>query len=1468
MKRFVCILAFSVLLFLAGGCVRDPFSRMDLLPDGTPVTVTLGFGAPEIPVLEVGTRAEATPVDEAHVHDLYVFIFRPGDVDPSKYIKLYGRYFSYEHQVTKSDLDLAANECWFVENQTITGVTPSYAQTKGAVKIATSSYSGCIIVLMANVSNTLTQLDGDDPVIRLNQIDSLEQLQRVQVKLTQDVVSRKDYFLMTAVAEGVTTSEMRWNIPSTSNYDPDHNLALQRVDAKVQFRIKANTTNISKVTPRYWQVCKAPKSCYLFSSEQGGPNSLNVSEAEAFESFEYFDTEETYFDTTETDPDTGQEIHVFTFYTLENKLIPIRSATAYKNREEQVKESDPDHPGYVKNGKWKYANENSTYVRFDVILTLELAAIEAIDPTAHEAMTTDVAFVVHLGDFVNSDRSGSGASSNFNDYNTLRGYCYTYNVTINNSTSIHTEVTTGIEVDPAQEGFLLLVKEGVVNCDAHYEYRSITFNYNDKLDPAKFSWYVKTPFNEGGALTAEVSAEDGIYYYPAPDSIMDYKWVLFQLDSVDAATGKYLEDRRAFPGEGAYHPAWKLVPGTALADSIASCPKLLDISQLISYIFFNQKRKKDGLDNVFDTDNKVIATAFVNEYYYETNPETGDVDDQLWRKFVNAKPREMHILSDAETSLDRKSDVISSSQSIIQQSIQTIYNIYEPELESIWGTEHKDEMREMAGEAGWPFGSFIGKGTDPENGRENSAKLWGANNATPDWADYVNYKVPNNMPELLEAKRGLAYSCMTRNRDNNGNGRIDPEEIRWYLAAESQLIAMFVGAEALSQTARLYQPFPGQWRAHVVSSTMRGDYPRVLTAEEGVATHTASEDWMLPANLNNASAEEKEAYKSAMRSVRCVRNIGTYDSGSGRRDISYAPLTKKADQYYTAETTGTGTDAYYTFQFNRLDPKALRPYTSEELPFHNEHSAHNRVYLRMITQSAAQHIHIDKDTLLYKINPEISAAGVNPYCPAGYRIPNQVELALMSAAIPDKINMLPENHPDYPSQKCRTICRTYYSRAYFGKPEDKKDSEAKKASWVWGASKLNCSDTSGNYLVTRCVKDNDLTGTIMGDMNVPLDSICPGEKMTLDFKFSSSASSFYYASLKLRYTLNGVNKEKEILLDKEASGVQFVHSQEVTVPTLEGLGVAALPDTGLLITFRFEIRNSGGRSMVVEKETRLVSSHLTGSIQLLPGWKDGAGFPVKIDAVSFSRRYPINSIMVKEKVGTGAWTSRELIGVEHPRVYRDTVYIYPTITPAAPPATEGDSVTVQVVMGCVDGNSYTWQGSIKILRAGYTPNGTSDKWTDTATGIDFSRGDFIEARIQPTSDASKAKRGLLSIGNNINDWNAGAGKACIHTYFPGATASQFKLRLAARYGASSGSSSSDIGSDHSGSPIILRFSSRDSLMIDNARYTGWRAASYDEFWTTMFSQTTMYIGQQEGSNRSNSTYDYIRVVHQAEEKTP
>ena len=51
------------------------------------------------------------------------------------------------------------------------------------------------------------------------------------------------------------------------------------------------------------------------------------------------------------------------------------------------------------------------------------------------------------------------------------------------------------------------------------------------------------------------------------------------------------------------------------------------------------------------------------------------------------------------------------------------------------------------------------------------------------WSTYMDYEVANSTPQLKEDYKYMRYACMNRNRDNNGDGKIDRNEVRWYLAA-------------------------------------------------------------------------------------------------------------------------------------------------------------------------------------------------------------------------------------------------------------------------------------------------------------------------------------------------------------------------------------------------------------------------------------------------------------------------------------------------------------------------------------------------------------------------------------------------------------------------------------------------------------------------------------------------------------
>jgi hypothetical protein len=57
--------------------------------------------------------------------------------------------------------------------------------------------------------------------------------------------------------------------------------------------------------------------------------------------------------------------------------------------------------------------------------------------------------------------------------------------------------------------------------------------------------------------------------------------------------------------------------------------------------------------------------------------------------------------------------------------------------------------------------------------------------------------------------RTLLHSILTRNRDNNGNGVIDAEELRWYITSLEQLYGLYIGELGMDADAKLYRKIKG-----------------------------------------------------------------------------------------------------------------------------------------------------------------------------------------------------------------------------------------------------------------------------------------------------------------------------------------------------------------------------------------------------------------------------------------------------------------------------------------------------------------------------------------------------------------------------------------------------------------------------------------------------------------------------------
>ena len=1303
MKIFKYILIPFLLLAVAS-CDRnmkepDIPDEVPCLPEGVPTTLVIPFGGSDMYEVEVSTRAASSAADEARIHDLYVFIFDKNSVVNGSPRKIYGRYFSYDHlKNSLAEVDTDDNECWYVKNVTIDGTV---TQTKGAVKISTITCADAKMVVIANVENAVTNMDGMDELERLNSVLHYNELRGIKVSLEQDVVNRKDLFLMTGERD-VNTREMTWGTIVDDNPEYSaHTITLRPVDAKVKFRVKVNPTNISAVTPVYWQVCNTPDCCYLYSDYDGGAAPRDIS---------HFESQQYYFEGTEKDGD--DTYYVFSFYMLENRQTPNNdSATSYYQRElrEKIDSGDPGYKGptgtgneafsdhFVENGDWLFAPTFGTYVRFDLILTLTEAGIRDISPENPEglsitqALTSDAIFTVHLGDFASSSEDDT---NKLNNYQTLRSNSYTYTITINNTKNIYTEVMRDEERQSAQEGFLLLTDTEIINADCHYEYHQIEFVYRPDMSQEKFSWYVKTPFGEGGPVIRKVGNN---YTYDA--SGLDYQWVKFGVNrqvaadysasgdanpdpepwnsDTDGLVRPYTKKRHAYPGDSHYDPSW--LPGRTVDagvpckyDPLRKVPDLMDITQLIQYIFYQTKLESTtgSSDFIADTSVKeddqepvIRLTAFIDEYYYDHDPlnPSAPLDPDIWRKFVNASPREMHILSDAQQSRDRKSDVILSSHSIIQQSIQTIYNVYASNLNSLWGTEHQDEMKVIS--KGWPYwpdgGQNSGRAGEfktvngKENGRLNSAYIWQFVNipkdsggnfqyasmtdktasgyaTPPQWTDYLDYNVHNNTPMLRDDFHGMAWSCMTRNRDNDGDGDVDRDEMRWYLAAPNQLIGMWVGNESLSVNARLYRPEKGQWRAHILSSADR----RVCWAEEGGgATEYQYE--------NNDETWNGFLKAAEGESVRCLRNIGTYDVAGVPTDITGADYMVRPQRYFTITpepnedlTVTDSPDTRYVFSYDRINPKSLREFTDTDLPFSDQFSVNNCVYVQMETQSRNdERLLLDTEGNAYsdypypyhldlaQINMEVDRLGMNPYCPPGYRFPNQSELLIMSVYLPQSFFLKDANGTGYASDVWMPT-RTYYDRGPFGLNTDgfEYDRQGKteathreqaKVGWGYHVSrKKNTTarfDTRYKHTVhwmqrSRCVRDIDHTGDITGGILIKSE-LYPGDNVPITFSFNSSGSTFVSASLKFCYTDgNGTYHERDIPIQKTPSGLQFLADQTYSIPSIEALGLTQaqldLNDGELRKKTKFKITIRNAFASKTFEQPFTLGNPLTGSITL------------------------------------------------------------------------------------------------------------------------------------------------------------------------------------------------------------------------------------------------------------------------------
>lgn len=994
-------LSLLLLLPFMGSCIDEDIIKQSNhdIKEGIPVNVALDFN---VGASKVVTREASSDVAEQTVNTLYVFVFN-------------------------SDGSLDASQLFDENNRT----------GRGSITITAHSGYDKRIYAIANHESGSGTLSAED----LQAVQTESQLFALNSFLQESTNIERVYFLMSGKlkpAEGYSQVDID---EEGTILDSERSIKLERVDARITFRVKGETKNpdfsdFVFTADRYW-VEQIPQGTYVFpkTDENGQPEDFAGGYASMSEAHETV-----VFEGVES---SGEHAgyNVFEFYIPENRLTPkarieINDGEAenlYAMREKREKtqipddQLDPNKPGETEeNGAFKYANANSTYVVFRGVLSYTDNS-----ESTPKYVNANVTFTVHLGN------TGTVADANnvdkVNNYNTERNTHYTYTVTVTGINSMEVEVKEDKEERPGMEGDVIVAGAEVKSMDSHYGRTHFTLTRG--AIKQGLSWAINTPFQrgmkvfvpeyhqDGGKITEDLPA-DKLRELQTDLSLNDYKWVQFVVNKEARkysrwGTGELVgsDEFAKYPGYQAYDggsgttepaPAFGSATGyhyTGDTRYYADNVKLYDVNQLINHLYVEANDPNSTIFDDAGTDNpdddRVAITAFVDEYVYiydptkvyyaEPLPVTGEdtnLDLTLWKRVVNGSNRMLHLCTSKEIySPDGNTSLAESVITISQKPIYTFYDPTNEEVDTAWGTESEMETDRLQVDH-----SRLSNTHDNthSNGRENTLNIV-PRYGSLQWTDVLNVSVAN-WGDLKSPYNTIWYACLGRNRDLDGDDIVDADEIRWYIASIDQLTDLWIGQNSLNESAHLYQGLEanGTNRLHVASSSYydsNTDYVWVIWAEEGASRGSSNASAGHEGYAGNKYGDDFE--------YRCVRNLGLSLNN-----------TAGTAQDYVVTSAGTYNNGSYTYNeyiidVSRLESNSLRSSSvigSVELPAHNEREGTNRPYTKFAVLRGRNNrdnnlLFPDDGNHSWKYYQE------NRVCPRGYRTPNQRELMLMYTSL-------------------------------------------------------------------------------------------------------------------------------------------------------------------------------------------------------------------------------------------------------------------------------------------------------------------------------------------------------------------------------------------------------------------------------------------------------------------------------------
>lgn len=573
----------------------------------------------------------------------------------------------------------------------------------------------------------------------------------------------------------------------------------------------------------------------------------------------------------------------FDWWQLENRRQALPGTNSYAMREHERKDSDGRNTGIYtsltgESGEVT-ANNLATYVQIRVRMEMKDTPANQITSTS-QMTSVDAVYTIHLG-YCN----GADGATKALDFNCNRNTKYTYNVNIAGVNKIIVEAQReDVDYEHGAEGTVTFVTTQYFEADAHYSAFNIALS---NVERAEANWIVRV--------------------YTDPDNFIDINNSNYK--DFDEKYYNWIEFR---PTSGANIIApYKPIGGVTTATS--TNPKtfsLADLANLKDYPAY-------GLNSSTTSIQTRYYTVFINEYVYE-NSYNSNVSPN-WPKYVNLPPRTFWLKVLKSFSDDHESVIISSKYAFRQKSIQSLLDTSNPVSGIVIGMEHINElsgiplkmhgsgMQSSNNNGSTPTGNDASQRNYNYFANGNGASIGSSNNSRRLWNTYLqNYSSsavpmknasgdPNGLIDIrnlgsftsyysgsshyYSSSRSVAEACLNRNRDLNGNGTIDQNEIRWIVPDISQYLQLVTGSASFSQPLINFNDFGSKapWSSETDYYTKSLYHfgsidSNQLWAEEGVST-----GWL--ANKECSNPQE----------VRCIRYLGNdYSKFPSSSDFSHA----------------------------------------------------------------------------------------------------------------------------------------------------------------------------------------------------------------------------------------------------------------------------------------------------------------------------------------------------------------------------------------------------------------------------------------------------------------------------------------------------------------------------------------------------------------------------------------------------